>query len=49
MSKPIPGKSYTVVDGDNLTKIARKAYGDGSLWVRIWKANQNTLKSTEQI
>jgi prophage tail gpP-like protein len=45
MSKPIPGKPYTVVKGDTLSGIARKAYGKGKEWRRIWEANQTVLKS----
>lgn len=36
----ITGDSYTVVRGDNLWKIAVRAYGDGYQWVRIAKANK---------
>lgn len=35
----ITSDSYTVVHGDNLWKIAVKAYGDGYKWVAIAKAN----------
>jgi nucleoid-associated protein YgaU len=36
----IEGNSYTVVRGDNLWKIAERAYGDGYRWVDIAKANK---------
>ncbi len=36
----ITGANYTVVKGDNLWKIAVRAYGDGYKWVQIAKANQ---------
>ena len=39
MSKPIPGKQYTVKTGDTLSSIAAMAYGDGNQWTRIKKAN----------
>lgn len=47
MAKPVPGKLYTVASGDSLSKIAAIAYGDSSLWPRIWKANQFELKSSD--
>lgn len=45
MAKPIPGKPYTIVKGDNLTDISRRTYGRGDFWPRIWKANQKVLTS----
>ena len=36
----ITGDSYTVVHGDNLWKIAVRAYGDGYKWVEIAKVNK---------
>jgi prophage tail gpP-like protein len=44
---PIPGYLYTVQDlspSDALSRIARKAYGDGKLWRRIWKANKDRAR-----
>lgn len=35
----ITSESYTVAQGDNLWKIAVRAYGDGYKWVDIAKAN----------
>lgn len=35
----ITDNTYTVVHGDNLWKIAVRAYGDGYKWVEIAKAN----------
>lgn len=40
MELPITGGTYTVVKGDNLWKIAVKAYGDGFRWVEIAKVNK---------
>ena len=45
MPKPTPGRPYTIVKGDNLSHIARAAYGNGRDWRRIWKANQSVLRS----
>ena len=39
-ASPITGTTYTVVKGDNLWKIAVRAYGDGYKWVAIAKANK---------
>ncbi len=39
VSSSITGGSYAVVKGDNLWKIAVRAYGDGYRWVDIAKAN----------
>lgn len=38
-STAINGEAYTVAGGDNLWKIAVRAYGDGFKWVEIAKAN----------
>lgn len=45
MSKPTPGKQYTIVDEDSLSQVARRAYGNLNHWPRIWRANQSTLRS----
>lgn len=36
-------KTYTVVSGDSLNKIARKTYGDGSQWSKIYNANKSII------
>jgi len=43
----ISGNSYTVVRGDNLWKIAVRAYGDGYKWVELAKINN--LKNPDLI
>ena len=43
---PIP---YTVQEGDTLISIARKYYGDGRKWKRIYMANQNVLTSPDSL
>ena len=45
MAKPTPGRKYTVQKGDTLSHIAAAAYGNGREWRRIWRANQNVLRS----
>ena len=43
--RPTPGAPYTIVKGDNLSKIARIAYGQASKWRDIWAANESVLRS----
>ena len=46
---PTAGSTYTVQSGDTLWKIASRAYGDGSLYPRIFEANRDVLKQPEHI
>lgn len=41
------GKTYTVVKGDNLWKIAESAYGSGYNWVDI--AQENNLSDADEL
>ena len=34
---------YTVVSGDSLWAIAKRAYGDGAKWNSIYEANKSTI------
>ena len=43
------GRTYTVVAGDSLSKIAKKLYGDGSKWKVIFAANRDILKNPDLI
>ncbi len=45
--KSIEGDKYTVVKGDNLWKVAVRAYADGYKWTEIAKANN--LKTPNKI
>jgi uncharacterized protein YidB (DUF937 family) len=36
-------ETYTVVAGDSLSKIAKRFYGDGNDWRRIYEANQTVI------
>ena len=45
MAKPIPGKNYTIENQNSLSQLAAQAYGDVTLWRRIWNANQTRLRS----
>jgi len=40
---------HEVVSGDSLWKIAKKYYGDGSLYMDIFKANQDVLTDPDKI
>ena len=42
-------KTYTVVAGDTLSKIAKREYGDASKWHRIYDANKDTIKNPDLI
>lgn len=46
---PTAGASYTVVKGDNLSKIAKAAYGDANQWKKIFEANKDTIKDADVI
>lgn len=37
------GSSYTVKKGDNLWNLAKKYYGDGSQWRKIYDANKDVI------
>ena len=42
-------KIYEVVSGDNLTKIAKREYGDAKHWKLIFEANRDILKDPDKI
>jgi nucleoid-associated protein YgaU len=42
-------KTYTVVAGDTLSKIAKREYGDAAKWHRIYDANKDTIKNPDLI
>lgn len=48
-AKPAPVRTYTVVRGDCLWKIAQRYYGKGSLWPRIFDANRSKIKNPHWI
>jgi nucleoid-associated protein YgaU len=41
--------SYTVVDGDNLWKIAQKTYGSGARWNEIFEANKDVMRDADSL
>ena len=42
-------RTYTVVAGDSLSKIAKKIYGDGGRWKEIFEANRDKIKNPDLI
>ena len=48
---PAPGGSqtYTVKKGDTLYSLAKRYYGDGKLWPRIFDANRDKLKDASVV
>jgi len=42
-------RTYTVVAGDSLSKIAKKIYGDAGRWREIFEANKDTIKNPDLI
>ena len=43
------GKTYVVVKGDSLSKIAKREYGDASKWRTIYEANKDRIKDPDLI
>ena len=42
-------QSYTVVQGDSLSKIAKRVYGKASYWRQIFEANRDQLSDPDKI
>jgi nucleoid-associated protein YgaU len=42
-------RTYTVVSGDSLSKIAKREYGDANKWHAIFEANRDKLKDPDRI
>lgn len=42
-------RTYTVVSGDSLSKIARQFYGSASRWPQIFDANRDQLSDPDLI
>jgi nucleoid-associated protein YgaU len=45
----LPGRTYTVVAGDSLSKIAKREYGDASKWPKIYEANRDQIQNPDLI
>ena len=48
-SPVIGGRTYVVVSGDSLSRIAKRQYGDAQKWPRIYEANRNVIKDPDLI
>ncbi len=48
-SLPVPARTYKVVAGDTLSKIAKKYYGDANKYMKIFEANKDQLKDPDKI
>ena len=53
-SRPVGGETaqeqwYTVVTGDSLSKIAKRFYGDGNRWQKIFEANRDQIEDPDLI
>ncbi|HEY1764528.1 MAG TPA: LysM peptidoglycan-binding domain-containing protein [Opitutaceae bacterium] len=46
---PAAPRTYVVAEGDTLTKIARKFYGNSSRWEQILKANRGVVKDEKSL
>jgi nucleoid-associated protein YgaU len=42
-------RTYTVVAGDSLSKIAKHVYGDADQWRRIFDANRDQIENPDLI
>ena len=47
--KPEQPKTYVVVAGDNLSKIAKAMYGNANKWRAIYEANTDIIKDPDKI
>ena len=48
-SLPVPARIYEVVAGDNLSKIAKKFYGDANQYLKIFEANKDQLSDPDKV
>ena len=46
---PSSGRTYTVVKGDSLSKIAKRFYGNANQWKKIYEANKDAIKNPDLI
>ena len=42
-------RTYTVVQGDSLSKIAKRMYGNANDWRRIFEANKDKIENPDLI
>lgn len=43
------GETYVVVNGDSLSKIAEREYGDANRWRTIYEANKDVINDPDLI
>ena len=43
------GEEYIIHDGDNLWKIAKRVYGNGNLWNKIFEANRDIIFNPKKL
>lgn len=48
-SSPSTAKTYVVKEGDSLSKIAKREYGDADDWRKIFEANRDVIKDPDLI
>ena len=46
---PAAPRTYTVVKGDTLSRIAKQFYGDANQWRKIYEANRDVIKNPDLI
>lgn len=46
---PTEERTYTVVSGDSLSKIAKRLYGDAKQWRKIYEANKDRIQDPDLI
>ena len=49
MGASTAARTYTVVSGDSLSKIAKREYGDANKWRAIFEANRDKIKDPDLI
>ena len=47
--EPAPGQNYVVQRGNNLWRIAQRAYGAGTRYVTIYSANPDQIRNPDKI
>jgi LysM repeat protein len=47
--EPAPAQTYTVAEGDTLSAIAERFYGDANAWNRIFEANRDQIDNPDVI
>jgi nucleoid-associated protein YgaU len=48
-ARPVARRTYLVLRGDNLWKIARRMYGDPNWWYEIFLANRRLVKTPDMV